>query len=162
MKVIRKAKLKDSVYIYNLINYYAKDGLLLPRSLNSIYENIRDFWVCEVDGSVVGCAALHIVWEDLAEIKSLAVREDYKGIGLGSALVEACLKEAQELGIKKVFVLTYAREFFSRLNFQEVEKSKLPHKVWGECINCVKFPTCDEVAMWIDLQEVGVKRNVEV
>lgn len=162
MKVIRKAKLKDSVEIYNLINHYARDGILLPRSLNSIYENIRDFWVCEIEGRIVGCAALHVVWEDLAEIKSLAVREEYRNMGLGTALVEACLREAEELGVKKVFVLTYAQGFFSKLNFREVEKSKLPHKVWGECINCVKFPACDEIAMWIDLQEVKVKKDVEV
>ena len=84
--LIRKAKLKDVPELYNLINEYAKEGTLLPRSLNSLYENIRDFWVCEKDGEIVGCYALHIVWEDLAEIKSLAVKKDYKGMGVGSSL----------------------------------------------------------------------------
>ena len=131
-------------------------------SLNSIYENIRDFWVCEENGRHVGCAALHIVWEDLAEIKSLAVSEEHKGKGIGTMLVEECLKEAEELGVKKVFVLTYAQNFFSKLNFEEVEKIKLPHKVWGECINCVKFPSCDEIAMWIDLEKVSLKHDAKV
>jgi len=160
--VIRKAKLKDAGEIYNLINQYAKEGILLPRSLNSIYENIRDFWVCEENGRLVGCAALHIVWEDLAEIKSLAVSEEHKGKGIGTMLVEECLKEAEELGVKRVFVLTYAQGFFSKLNFEEVEKIKLPHKVWGECINCVKFPSCDEIAMWIDLEKVSLKHDAKV
>ncbi|MEJ5338104.1 MAG: N-acetyltransferase [Aquificaceae bacterium] len=160
--VIRKARLKDTSEIYNLINHYAKSGILLPRSLNSIYENIRDFWVYEMDGKVVGCAALHVVWEDLAEIKSLAVSEDYRGLGIGTMLVEACLKEAEELGVKRVFVLTYAQSFFSKLSFEEVEKIKLPHKVWGECINCVKFPSCDEVAMWVDLEKVAFKHDAKV
>ncbi len=160
--VIRKAKLKDAGEIYNLINHYAKEGILLPRSLNSIYENIRDFWVCEENGRLIGCAALHIVWEDLAEIKSLAVSEEHKGKGIGTMLVEECLKEAEELGVKKVFVLTYAQNFFSKLNFEEVEKIKLPHKVWGECINCVKFPSCDEIAMWIDLEKVSLKHDAKV
>lgn len=160
--VIRKAKLKDAGDIYNLINHYAKEGILLPRSLNSIYENIRDFWVCEEGGNLIGCASLHIVWEDLAEIKSLAVSEEHKGRGIGTMLVEACLKEAEELGVKRVFVLTYAHDFFSKLNFEEVEKIKLPHKVWGECINCVKFPSCDEIAMWIDLEKVSLKHDAKV
>lgn len=160
--VIRKAKLKDAVEIYNLVNQYAKEGILLPRSLNSIYENIRDFWLYEDAGKIVGCAALHIVWEDLAEIKSLAVSEGYRSMGIGTMLVEACLKEAEELGVKRVFVLTYAQGFFSKLNFEEVEKIKLPHKVWGECINCVKFPSCDEIAMWIDLEKVKLKHDAKV
>ncbi|MCS7307920.1 MAG: N-acetyltransferase [Aquificaceae bacterium] len=154
--MIRKATLKDAMGIYNLINYYAREGLLLPRSLNSIYEHIRDFWVCERNGQLVGCAALHIVWEDLAEIKSLAVMEGFRGEGIGISLVKACLKEAKRLGVKKVFVLTYASGFFSKLNFEEVEKTKLPHKVWGECVNCVKFPSCDEIAMWVDVEKVSL------
>lgn len=158
----RKALLKDATDIYRLINHYAKEGLLLPRSLNSIYENIRDFWVFEREGQVLGCAGLHVVWEDLAEIKSLAVREDCRGQGIGLSLVEACLREANELGVKKVFVLTYACGFFSKLGFEEVEKSQLPHKVWRECINCVKFPSCDETAMWMDLERAFVGQSLGV
>lgn len=160
--MIRKATLKDALGIYNLVNHYAKEGLLLPRSLNSIYENIRDFWVFEKEDNLLGCAALHVVWEDLAEIKSLAVREDHKGEGIGLALVEVCLKEAKELGVKRVFVLTYAQSFFSKLSFEEVEKVKLPHKVWGECINCVKFPSCDETAMWVDLEKITLTHDLKV
>ncbi|MFN3870209.1 MAG: N-acetyltransferase [Aquificaceae bacterium] len=155
--LLRKANLKDVLSLYNLINEYAKEGILLPRSLNSLYEDIRDFWVCEEDGEILGCAALHIVWEDLAEIKSLAVKKEQRGKGIGGMLVEACLREAKELGVKRVFVLTYAQDFFSKFNFEEVEKSKLPHKVWGECINCIKFPTCDETAMWVDLERVRLR-----
>ncbi|MEN3027891.1 MAG: N-acetyltransferase [Aquificaceae bacterium] len=151
--MIRKPTVREAIHIYDLINHYAREGILLPRSLSSIYENIRDFWVFEREGQILGCAALHILWEDLAEIKSLAVREDHRGEGIGMALVEACLKEARELGIKRVFVLTYAQGFFSKFGFEEVEKTKLPHKVWGECINCVKFPSCDEVALWLDLEK---------
>ncbi|SNZ16091.1 N-acetyltransferase [Hydrogenobacter hydrogenophilus] len=148
---VRKAILKDAPKLYTLINEYAKEGILLPRSLNSIYEDIRDFWVCEDEEEVIGCSALHIVWEDLAEIKSLAVRRDHRNNGVGSLLVEKCLEEAKQLGIKRVFVLTYATDFFSRFNFREVKKETLPHKVWGECINCVKFPQCDEIAMILEL-----------
>ncbi len=155
--LLRKALLKDVPALYNLINEYAKEGILLPRSLNSLYEYIRDFWVCEEDGEVLGCVALHIVWEDLAEIKSLAVKKEKRGKGIGSMLVEACLREAKELGVKRVFVLTYAQDFFSKLDFEEVEKSKLPHKVWGECINCVKFPNCDEIALWVDLESIKLR-----
>jgi amino-acid N-acetyltransferase len=148
---VRKAILKDAPKLYTLINEYAKEGILLPRSLNSIYEDIRDFWVCEYQEEIVGCSALHIVWEDLAEIKSLAVRKDHRNNGVGSLLVEKCLEEAEELGIRRVFVLTYATGFFAKFNFREVKKETLPHKVWGECINCVKFPQCDEVAMILEL-----------
>ena len=144
---IRKARLKDASYIHELINEYAKTGVLLPRSLSSIYENIRDFFVAVEDDKVVGVCALHIVWEDLAEIKSLAVVRDYTKRGIGKALVESCLKEAKDYGIKTVFVLTYQVEFFKKLGFNLIQKETLPHKIWGECINCSKFPSCDEIAM---------------
>jgi len=158
---LRKAKLKDAVGIYSLINSYAKEGLLLPRSLNSIYENIRDFWVYEEEGQIVGCSALHVVWEDLAEIKSLAVMESMKGKGIGTALVQACLKEAKELGVKRVFVLTYALDFFEKLGFHTISKESLPHKVWGECINCVKFPSCDETAMQVEIEKLSLVKSHE-
>lgn len=143
----RKAKPSDAVQIHELINFYAKEGLLLPVSLNKLYDNIRDFWVCEKEGKIVGCAALHITWEDLAEIRSLAVAPEYHGKGIGKTLVNLCRREAAELNIKKVFVLTYQVEFFKKLGFREIDKSLLPHKVWTDCLNCPKFPTCDETAM---------------
>ena len=158
--MIRKAKINDAKEIYELVNYYAKKGILLPRSLNSIYENIRDFWVYEKDGKIVGCVALHIVWEDLAEIRSLAVREEYQGEGIGCKLVEKAIEEARELGIEKVFSLTYIKEFFIKnFGFKQVDKSVLPQKVWGECINCVKFPNCDEEAVILNLKETEVKKG---
>ncbi len=149
--MVRKARLKDAGAIYSLINTYASDGILLPRSLNSIYEHIRDFWVYEEGGIILGCCALQIVWEDLAEIRSFAVRKDRKGEGIGRALIEACLKEARELGIEKVFSLTYVKDYFERLGFRMIDKDRLPHKVWSDCINCPKFPKCDETAVILEL-----------
>ena len=145
--VLRKAKPKDAVKIHELVNEYAKEGLLLPLSLNKLYDNIRDFWIYEEGGEIVGCAALHIVWEDLAEIRSLAVKREHHKKGVGKKLVLRCLEEAKEYDLKRVFVLTYQVEFFKKLGFRELDKRLLPHKVWSDCINCPKFPTCDETAM---------------
>jgi len=146
--MIRKAKIQDIKQIQALINVFAKDDLMLPRSLNELYENIRDFWVCEDDkGKIVGCAALHVSWDDLAEIKSLAVDKNWQGRGVGKDLVSACLKEAKALGSKKVFVLTYHLKYFNKLGFKRVKHNDLPHKVWAECINCPKFPDCQEIAL---------------
>ncbi len=154
--MLRKAKVGDAKYIYELINEYAKENLLLPRSLSSIYETIRDFWVWEEEGKVVGCGALHVVWEDLAEIKSLAIHREFRGKGIGGKIIEVCIKEAKSLGIKRIFALTYIKEYFERYGFEEIPKEILPHKVWGECISCVKFPNCDETAVLLDLsKEVG-------
>ncbi len=149
--ILRKAKLKDADKIQELINEYAKRGLMLPRSLATIYEAIRDFWVCEIDGDVVGCVALSVIWKDLAEIRSLAVKEEFWRRGIGSSLVKACVKEARELGVERVFTLTYQVDFFRSLGFKEVDKKSLPHKIWKDCINCVKFPECDETALLITL-----------
>jgi amino-acid N-acetyltransferase len=144
---IRKAKPKDAVAIHELINFYAKEGLLLPVSLNNLYDNIRDFWVYEQKGEILGCCALHITWEDLAEIRSLAVKKEAQKRGIGKSLVLRCLEEAKEFELKRVFVLTYQVEFFKKLGFREIDKNLLPHKVWTDCLNCPKFPTCDETAM---------------
>ncbi len=149
--MIRKARLKDAPFIHSLIRDYAEEGILLPRSLNSIYEHIRDFWVYEEEGEILGCCALQIVWGDLAEVRSLAVKKDRKGEGIGQALISACLREAKELGISRVFSLTYAKDYFERFGFKVVDKSVLPHKVWSDCINCVKFPNCDEIAVILEL-----------
>ena len=151
--MVRKAKPSDAEAIYSLVSSYAQKGLLLPRSVGSIYEHIRDFWVYEEEDDILGCCALQIVWEDLAEIRSLAVREDRKGEGIGRKLVEACIEEARELGIRKIFSLTYATDFFKSLCFSVVDKNILPHKVWGDCVNCVKFPNCDEVAVMLELSK---------
>jgi amino-acid N-acetyltransferase len=145
--MIRKARIKDIKQIQALINAFAKQDIMLARSLNELYENIRDFWVSENKGKVTGCAALHISWDDLAEIKSLAVNKRYQGRGIGSELIEACIKEAVPLGAKKVFVLTYKPEYFKKFGFKRISHSGLPHKVWAECINCSKFPNCQEIAL---------------
>jgi amino-acid N-acetyltransferase len=145
--MIRKAKIKDIKEIQGLINCFAKLDLMLPRSLNELYENLRDFWVAEENKKIIGCAALHISWDDLAEIKSLAVLKSKQGKGIGRELVSACLNEASELGAKKIFVLTYKPDYFKKFGFKRVSTSNLPHKIWAECINCCKFPDCQEVAL---------------
>ncbi|MGB9766158.1 MAG: N-acetyltransferase [Sulfurihydrogenibium sp.] len=149
---LRKAKVKDANEIFKILQHYALKEVLLPRSLNSIYENIRDFYVCEVEDKIVGVGSLHVYWEDLAEIKSLAVLEDYQNYGIGSKIVKACLEEAKELGIKKVFALTYVPTFFEKLGFKITDKSNFPQKVWTECIHCVKFNDCKEVPVVIELE----------
>ena len=149
--MIRKARAPDAAALHKLINFLADKDEMLPRSLNAIYEGIRDFFVVEKNGVVVGCCALHVTWEDLAEIKSLAIDESERGAGLGRQLVESCLREAREMGVAKVFALTYVPEFFEKLGFARVEKSALPHKIWSECINCPKFPDCGEEAVSIEL-----------
>jgi amino-acid N-acetyltransferase len=149
--MIRKANIKDIKNIQSLINTYAKEDLLLPRSLAELYENLRDFFVFEEKGKIYGCAALHINWEDLAEVKSLAVDKNRKREGIGKSLLMACLDEAKKLKVKKVFCLTYQPKFFKNFGFKEVDRAKLPHKIWNECINCVKFPDCCEVALMIKL-----------
>jgi len=153
LRTVRKAVMADAEKIQFLINEYAKQGLMLPRSINSIYENIRDFWVCEENGEIVGTCALTVFWNDLAEIRSLAVSPDFTGRGIGTELVKRALEEARSLGIARVFTLTYQVGFFKKLGFREIDKNSLPHKIWRDCINCVKFPNCDETAMEIDLEE---------
>jgi amino-acid N-acetyltransferase len=150
---VRKASIRDAQRIQFLINEYAKLGLMLPRSIQSIYENIRDFWVYEEGGEVLGVCALTIFWSDLAEVRSLAVAPGHTGKGIGTALVKRALEEAREFGIERVFTLTYQVGFFEKLGFKVIDKEKLPHKIWRDCINCVKFPNCDETAMEISLKE---------
>jgi amino-acid N-acetyltransferase len=145
--MIRKAKISDIKQIQDMINSFAKKDLMLPRSLNELYDNIRDFWVYEQNKKVIGCAALHISWQDLTEIKSLAVEEKWQGKNIGTQLVNACIEEAERLGAKKVFALTYRPDFFRRLGFRKIKHSDLPHKIWAECINCPKFPDCQEIAL---------------
>ena len=153
--MIRKADLSDVQDIHKIINRYATQALMLSRSLSELYENVRDFFVYEKKGNVHGCCALHICWEDLAEVKCLAVIEDYKGKGIGRELVSAALNEAAHLGVKKLFALTYIPEFFERFGFKKIDKKKLPHKIWNECIKCAKFPSCDETALMLDIKGDG-------
>ncbi len=151
MTKIKKAKTSHIKQIHKLINEFAKKETMLARSLNELYEGVRDFVIYEEDEIINGVCAVRILWEDLAEIRSLAVREEYQRSGLGRLLVEKCLKEAKDLGIKKVFALTYQPGFFMKLGFKEIDKSKLPQKIWGDCLKCPKFPECDEHAVIIYL-----------
>jgi len=148
---IRKAKIKDVQNIQQLINSYVQEGKLLPRSLSELYERVRDFFVAEIDEKIIGCCALHIIWEDLAEIRSLAVSKDMTHQGIGMKLLEAAVNSAKELEIDKIFVLTYSTDFFKAFGFKLVDKSTLPHKIWGECIKCVHFPNCNEEALIYEL-----------
>jgi amino-acid N-acetyltransferase len=142
-----KAKISDVKHMHKLINFYADKGEMLPRSLSEIYENVRDYYVIRKNNKAIACAALHVSWEDLAEIKSSAVDEKSRRQGIGALLVEACLKEARELGISTVFCLSYKAEFFEKCGFSRINKDELPQKVWGECFRCSKFPNCDEIAL---------------
>ncbi len=145
--MLRKAEVKDIKPIHHLINTFAGQDLMLPRSLNELYDNIRDFWVFEQNNKISGCAALHICWEDLAEIKSLAVEKKWQHRHIGAQLVAACFEEAKKLGAKRIFALTYKPDFFKKFGFRRIKHSDLPHKVWAECINCPKFPGCQEIAL---------------
>jgi RNA 3'-phosphate cyclase len=150
--LVRKARAADGPTIQKLLAHFAARGDLLHRTLDEIYQHLRDFFVCEADGQVVGVCALWLYWEDLAEVRSLAVLETHGGQGLGKALVEACVEEASRLGIRRVFALTYRPGFFERLGFRTLDKSALPQKIWKDCIQCAKFTCCDEVAL---IREVG-------
>lgn len=144
---VRKARVDDVPAIQALVKHYARQEKMLSLSLSDVYERLRDFFVCEEDGEVAGCCAMHVVWEDLAEIRSLAVREDASGQGLGQALFAACVAEAPRLGVGRLFTLTYVPGFFEKLGMVLTDKDALPHKVWSDCVRCPHFPNCDEVAL---------------
>jgi len=148
---LRKAKIGDVPQIHTLVNSFAARGEMLGRSRSELYEGLRDFFVVEQDGSVVGCSALHINWEDLAEVRSLAVAPELQGKGMGKILVKACIEEAKSLGITRVYALTYRPAFFEGVGFSKVPKESLPHKVWGDCLKCPQFPNCDEDAVILEL-----------
>lgn len=150
--MLRKAEIKDVKDIQKLLTFFAGRGDMLSRSLSELYEAIRDFYIVEENGVLLGAAALHIVWEDLAEIRSVAVMEDAGRKGIGTEVVRACIAEGRTLGLKRLFCLTYKPDFFARFGFRVVDKGELPHKVWGDCLKCVKFPDCDEIAMILDLE----------
>lgn len=151
--MIRKARISDVSSIHQLLSIFAKRGDLLGRSLSELYDNLRDFYIYQDGdhGPVVATCALHICWEDLAEIRSLAVAEDFQRLGIGTSLVEACISEAITLGIYRIFTLTNQPDFFIRLGFVKIDKATLPQKIWGDCLKCYKFPQCDEVALWLQV-----------
>ena len=151
---VEKARIDDVPAIHRLVNFFADRGEMLHRPLSEVYENLRDFFVIRKDEEVAACVALHICWSDLAEIKSLAVREEDQDQGVGKTLAEACIEEARGLGIATLFALTYKPTFFEKLGFKRVDVQKLPRKVWGECQRCPKFPNCDETALLLPLKPV--------
>ena len=151
---VEKAKISDVAQMHQLINEFAQSGEMLARPLSELYEDIRDYFVIKDGDKVLACAALHVSWSDLAEIRSVAVARDMQNRGLGGQLVNACLKEAAELGIKTVFCFTYRPEFFKEHRFVDVDKMELPRKVWTDCLRCPKFPNCDETALIYHAEEL--------
>ena len=156
--VARKATVEDVERLQQLIAFFASRNEMLHRSLNELYETIRDFCVVEDAEALVACSALHVTWDDLAELKCVAVAEDRHGQGLGRKVVEQSLAEARDLKLRRVFTLTYQPNFFAKFGFQIVDRNMLPHKVWGECIKCHKFPNCNEVAMMYYVNRGGAPR----
>ncbi len=147
--MIRKATIEDIKVIHAMLKYYGDKGELLARPLSQLYDHVRDFnvYIEAETGEIIGCCALQFCWEDLAEIRSLAVSEKAQGLHIGTELVEAAFSEARQFKIKKVFTLTYKPEFFKKFGFVIIDRSELPLKIWADCIHCVKFPDCDEIAM---------------
>lgn len=147
--MIRKATIKDIISIHGLLQIYGDQGKLLARPLSELYDHVRDFYVWQnsEQDTVKGCCALQFCWEDLAEIRSLAVHPRYLGQGIGAGLIHKAIEEAQTFKVRQVFTLTYEPEFFSRFGFTKTDRSQLPLKIWADCIICVKFPDCDETAM---------------
>lgn len=144
---LRKARVSDVKEIHSLVNSLARSKQMLPRSLNELYENLRDIYVYEEEGEIQGTCSLHILWDDLGEVRSLAVKKNFRKSGIGTALIKKCIQEARELGVAKLFALTYNPSFFKKFGFSEIDKSNLPQKIWGDCIRCPQFPECDESAV---------------
>jgi amino-acid N-acetyltransferase len=152
--MIRKARISEVPLIYKTLELSARKGELLPRSLGELYDSIRDFQVhVDEEGQFLGCCALHPTWEDLGEIRSLVVSEKARHRGIGRSLVSRCLEDARELGLRRIFVLTFNVPFFRKLNFLPIPKAQLPHKIWAECIRCVHFPDCKEESLILELTE---------
>ena len=149
--IIRKAKISDIGTIFELVNDFAKQGLMLPKSQIDLYESIRDFFVVEIDNKVVACGALKVFLDDLAEIRSLSTNKDFQKMGLGKMITQKLLNDAKELGIKKVFTLSYQVDFFKKQGFTLIKKEELPQKIWRDCYKCPKFPNCDENALIIEI-----------
>ena len=149
---VRPAAIGDVPEIHHLLEIYAQQGNLLPRTMGELYRHLRDFFVIEIDGHVAACGALEIFTEALGEVRSLVVIDDYKGQGLGRLLVERVIDEARAIGLKRLMALTYVPAFFHKLGFQTVSKDTLPEKVWSVCVKCYKFNNCDEIAVVLELK----------
>jgi amino-acid N-acetyltransferase len=146
MKIV-KASVGDAVAIHQLINYFAGQGCMLAIALSDIYEGIREYYVASDEGQVIGCAAIHVSWLDLAEIRSLAVKESNQRHGIATLLIKACLDEARQLGISSLFCLAQTPDFFLKQEFHLTDKAGLPLKIWTDCYRCPKYPNCDSVAV---------------
>jgi amino-acid N-acetyltransferase len=149
--VLRNAAIGDVPTIHQLLEAYAKQGNLLPRTPNELYRHLRDFFVVEVDGKFAGCGALEIFTDELGEVRSLMVTDVCQGRGLGKMLVQRIIDEARRIGLKRLMALTYVPPFFHKLGFKTVPKEALPEKVWGVCVTCYKFNNCDEIAVLLEL-----------
>jgi amino-acid N-acetyltransferase len=145
--MVRRAKIKDVPQLVRMVNQYAAKGEMLSRSLSQVYNSIRDYVVIEENDQVIACGALHVVWDNIGEIRTVAVAPDRIGQGLGRQIVEYLINDAYELALPKVFTLTYKPAFFEKFGFTQVDKKELPHKAWQDCLNCPKFPECDEIAL---------------
>lgn len=161
--VLRKALMCDVKSLYALFFEYSKAGEMLPRPLSDVYEHLRDFYIAEIEkenpdetlpnsNEIIGACALNIVWENLAEIRSLAVKRPFVRKLIGTELIKKCIDEAKFFKITQIFALTYKPQFFEKSGFTIIDKSELPHKIWSDCINCVKFPDCDETAVMLKLE----------
>ena len=148
----RKATFADVDEIYDLIAGYAAQGVMLPKPHSVLYETLREFVVAEEVESkkIVGVGALHLTWNELAEVRSMAVDKNFSRQGIGSSIVKKLLEEGRTIGVKKFFTLTYRPEFFKSLGFELTTKESLPHKIWKDCMDCPKFPNCDEIAMTLE------------
>jgi amino-acid N-acetyltransferase len=150
--MIRKAKITEVPEIRRILAEAAKVGEILPRTLANLYSQVRDYSVLRQDeGPIIAVAALHVSWDTLGEIRSLVVAPDFQGRGLGSHMVRSCLEEARTLGLRRVFVLTASPKYFQRFGFRLFPREELPPIVWADCVDCVKFPDCDEVPLMLDL-----------
>ncbi len=150
--IMRAAMIGDVPYIHHLLEIYANRGNLLPRTMSELYRHLRDFFVVEVQGRIAACGALEIFTEDLGEIRSLVVDDEFKRHGFGRMLVERLIEEARTIGLRRLMALTYVPEFFHKLGFRTVRKDTLPEKVWGICVKCYKYNHCDETAVLLELR----------
>lgn len=150
-RMVRPAKTTDAEAVSTLVNGFAERGRMLHRSLESVYESLRDFIVADHPDGLAGCGALTVVGCDLGEIRSLAVVAERQGAGVGTRIVEESIRQGRTLGLKRIFVLTYEAEFFQRFGFARIDREALPAKVWGDCIHCNHADDCDETALILDL-----------
>ncbi len=154
---IRRARIQDAYKIQELIKKYSAEADLLKRSIADLYSQIRDYIVAFDGKKLAGVIAVHVYWEDLSEIRSFVLEKRYRGKGYGAMLLEEALKEAKNVGTKKVFALTKIPDFFKKNGFRPIPKNKLPHKIWKDCFSCPKFPDCDESALILNIFKKGAK-----